>query len=208
MPGADQRPGASLAGVHMVVLAAGRGRRMGGPKALMTVRGQPWWRHQAQALDAAGLMSIWVVSPDVHAALAAPERGAPPPPTTLADPDAPMFESLRVGVRALASGASRPDALLILPVDVPLAGPETLARLVAHTRATRAAAAPSYRSAHGHPLCVHWRWAEAILTAAGESARLDLLVASSVEYIEVDDPLVALNLNTPADLAAFEQMRP
>ena len=57
-----------LAGISVVVLAAGRGTRMGGPKALMEVRGRVWWRWQREWLapaEAAGATVVWLVSPVV-----------------------------------------------------------------------------------------------------------------------------------------------
>ena len=89
-----------------LVLAAGRGRRMGGPKALMQVHGQPWWRLQRERLAAAGVESLWIASPDVAAAwtdipdaprhlTTAPAADAPPHSTP--EP-LPMFASLMLGV--------------------------------------------------------------------------------------------------------------
>jgi CTP:molybdopterin cytidylyltransferase MocA len=94
------------------VLAAGRGWRMGGPKALMSASGMPWWRLQALALDSIGVRGLWVVNREVFAAM-----GADAPRAVIADADAPMFESIRTGIAALQ--AEPIDAVFILPVDVP-----------------------------------------------------------------------------------------
>jgi CTP:molybdopterin cytidylyltransferase MocA len=111
---------APLAGWTAIVLAAGRGRRMGGPKALMTVGGLPWWQTQESRLAAAGVQRLWVVSAEVERAMRSGPAVAPP--LVPADPDAPMFESVRAGVSA--AGAASGGAF-ILPVDVPAPGRST-----------------------------------------------------------------------------------
>ena len=50
---------------RVLVLAAGRGRRMGGPKALMMVEGEPWWMRQRRRIAEVGIPMTWVVSPQV-----------------------------------------------------------------------------------------------------------------------------------------------
>ncbi len=180
-----------------IVLAAGRGERMGGPKALMTVRGEAWWRIQAARLRRAGVESIWVVSQVVREATA--READAPEHLVLGNPDQPMFESVVRGVEALRHAP--PRGVFVLPIDVPAAGPEVWRALAARGPVS----APVFRGAAGHPVYLAWEWIERALLGApapGER-RLDLLIAPLVERIEVDDPDVAVNLNAPADVDAW-----
>jgi len=169
---------------------------MGGPKALMTVGGEVWWRRQERAIDEAGLRSLWVVSPEVQGAL---EREPDAPrDVALADPEAPMFESVIAGVRALAEDP--PEGVFILPVDVPAPGRPALESLAR----TGGVATPRFDGRTGHPLHMPWGWVrERLLDADPPERRLDRLIGGVAEAIDVDDRRVLVNLNTPADLQAW-----
>lgn len=194
----------------VIVLAAGRGRRMGGPKALMAVGGVAWWREQerriaAGAREVPGLESCWVASPEVMSAWAgAPDR---PVRVAMADPDAPMFASVAAGVRAVAEvGGGAPVAgVFVLPVDVPAPTDVVLWRTLANCGAV---ARPAWRGRHGHPLYLPWPWVERELSARLDDAgaRLDELIAGSVRDVAVDDETVVWNLNTPEDVRRFERV--
>lgn len=185
---------------HILVLAAGRGRRMGGPKALMPVGGRPWHHWQSERLARLDFPATWVVSPAVARAMLAepPPTGAPPLVT--ADPDAPMFASVHAGLQSLAS--TPPRGVFILPVDVP-------APLSLDWHALAAldpVAAPRHLARRGHPLWLAWPWAAARgLTAATcpADARLDELIRADVQTLDTTDPDTVVNLNTPADVAAW-----
>lgn len=194
----------------VIVLAAGRGRRMGGPKALMEVGGVPWWREQERRIAAAargvpGLESCWVASPDVMSAWAeAPDR---PGRVAMADPDAPMFASVAAGVRAVAAagGCAPVEGVFVLPVDVPASTDVVVWRSLAKSGAV---ARPVWCGRHGHPLYLPWSWVEHELSPRLDDAgaRLDQVIAGSVRDIAVDDETVVCNLNTPEDVQRFERV--
>lgn len=185
---------------HILILAAGRGTRMGGPKALMQVGGRPWWQVQRERLAAVGLPQTWVVSEAVRTAISG-QAGAPER-MVVADSDAPMFQSVMAGVESLR-GPDRPRGVFVLPVDVPAPGPEVwemLSRSVVP-------ALPMCRGVHGHPLYSPWRWVESELLGLSPrdraGLRLDRLIAPSVRHIECGDVSVTINLNTPADVSTW-----
>ncbi|MGE3107549.1 MAG: NTP transferase domain-containing protein [Phycisphaerales bacterium] len=137
----------------IVVLAAGRGTRMGGPKALMSVPSEaaralrsnepprpavrPWWRVQHERLRPLGGELFWVVTSDVRDAMLATARDDIR--FVIVEPGQPMFDSVLRGISAalgqeldpagrdLAALAtaltSRARGVFLLPVDVPAAEP-------------------------------------------------------------------------------------
>ena len=192
----------------MVVLAAGRGRRMGGPKALMLVDGEPWWRWQERRLCGYGLVPHWVVSADVAAAIDGHE--STPRWLVTSDPDAPMFVSVLLG---LASAPDVERGVFILPVDTP-------APRVEHWRVLAESASPAhpeFEGKGGHPLFLPGEWIRASLgerlarvrargiDAADHADRLDKLVEGARLAVPIDDPAVVCNLNTPADVEAWRR---
>jgi len=209
-----EMPG-SLAGVGVVVLAAGRGTRMGGPKALMVVRGRPWWQWQSERLAAAaavGAAVYWVCSVEVMRAM----EGARLPGRLVAgDSGAAMFGSVRVGLEAAAAverdGGQRLRGVLVLPVDVPGAGVATMERLVEAGR--DGPVAPAHQGVRGHPVWLNREWILRVFEtavavaggggAADASLRLDGLLAGGLRMLEVEDASVVVNLNTPKDVEAW-----
>lgn len=178
----------------VVVLAAGAGKRMGGPKALMPVWDQPWWRVQRDRLAAMNLIQAWAVNDHVEEAMYlnpdAPGR------RVLVDSNEPMFVSVAAGLRDLREKSLR--GVFILPIDVPAPSPavwEALAK-------TTCCSAPLFDSRKGHPVYLPTSWIEAKVGPALNEAdsRLDHLIGDSLELVEVSDPDVVCNLNTQEDL--------
>ena len=130
-------PGPAVAGV---VLAAGRSSRMGRPKALLPVDGVPFVERAVATLREGGCDPVVaVVGPGGEAIAEAAERGGA---RTVVNPDseAEQVESLARGLAAIPPG---PAAAVVLPVDVPLAGPAVVRTLIA---AFRARGAPIVRT--------------------------------------------------------------
>lgn len=191
--------------LHTLILAAGRGTRMGGPKALLTFANEPWWRIQSRRLTSTGIPTAWVISDAVRAAIA--PNGDGPQRLITADSGAPMFTSILTGLRALAPNP--PQAVFILPVDAPVPEPSvwrTLAESVNDQDAP--VSIPTFQGKTGHPVLLRWSWIESTLFAAAPAAdptalRLDTLIAPVARRIPVTDPCVVINLNTPDDVSAY-----
>lgn len=178
----------------VIVLAAGRGTRMGTPKALMSVNNQPWWRLQTRRLSRVGMRQVWVVSDEVRAAMGEPSDAT----LVNGDPKAPMFSSILAGVRALVDAP--PTGVFILPVDVPAPSESVWSALAGHGSE---ATAPVFESRRGHPVWLSWTFVADHVLPADPDARLDALVDGHLSEVAVTDPDVAANLNTPADLQAW-----
>jgi len=182
-----------------LVLGAGRGTRMGGPKALMDVGGAPWWMHQRDRLVRARMPSVWVVSDAVCEVMGDDLR--PPLRMVFGDPTAPMMASICAGILELAR--EKPAAVHILPIDTPAPSADVW-RAVRTTGA--APTAPAHAGKRGHPIRLPWAFIErSILPHLSDvswraGARLDHIVAPELIAVPVDDPDVAVNLNTRDDL--------
>ena len=186
---------AELTDTIAVVLAAGRGTRMGTPKALMLVDDEPWWIKQSNRLESVGVGSCWVVSVEVEAAMASDERA--PTRRVTASCDDPMFASVVAGVMALVMNP--PRGVFILPIDTPAPSP----CVWADCAATDAVAAPAFNDQNGHPLYLPWVWVKQHLLDTSvdpTTSRLDLMISGSLKHIASDDPDTVTNLNNPDDL--------
>jgi len=201
-----------------VILAAGDSSRMGRDKALL-----PW--PPSAAGSAAGLGTtdtflsaairlffshvdvVLVVAGKNEAALAPVVYANGASLVVNPDPARGQFSSLQVGLQEVLSRGR--DAAMITLVDRPPVRAETLATLEAafQRAATRRkwAVIPEYQGKHGHPILLGREMMEAFLRAPETSNAREVEHAhqSEIEYVPVDDPLVALNVDTPEQYAAL-----
>jgi CTP:molybdopterin cytidylyltransferase MocA len=188
-----------------VILAAGAGIRLGGvAKALLRYRGNSYLETIAATARAVGLVDAVVVvgAPFGHDVAAharqlglrvrvnpAPERG--------------MASSVALGFAAIANGPAA--AAWLWPVDHPAVTEATLRRLIDGFVRQAATAIhvvqPRHRGAGGHPpLIGRALWPVlAACTDAAEGAR-GVLRAAHPAVVEVDDPGIVRDIDTPADL--------
>jgi len=136
--------------VVAVVLAAGAGRRIGGPKALLPIGGTTFVAHVARVLDRPGVAGVLAVIG--HGARRVEAEGGLPSGVALVvnpRPDDGMLGSIVAGLEAAAAQGA--DAVLLHPVDHPLVAPATVDRVVAALLAGAVIAVPSYGGRRGHP---------------------------------------------------------
>jgi CTP:molybdopterin cytidylyltransferase MocA len=187
--------------IPALVLAAGASSRMGRPKALLPAGDRTFVRRVLDTLAEGGVPeAIVIVRPGAaevtrEIALAGFGRAV-----VNVEPDRGQLSSLRVGLDAVDREAV--DAVLVTLVDVPLVKPDTIAALIARARSS---VAPILRAVHGgrhgHPV-IFRRAVFAALRAAdlGVGAKA-VIRAHQVEDVEVDDPGVFVDVDTPDDYA-------
>jgi molybdenum cofactor cytidylyltransferase len=123
------------------------------------------------------------------------------------DPARGQFSSLRIGLQEVRNRGR--DAAMVTLVDRPPVRPETLETLQsAFERAItqrKWAVVPEHDRKHGHPILLANEMLEAFLEAPENSNARDVEHAhqSQIEYVPVDDPLVAINVNTPEQYASL-----
>ncbi len=201
--------------VRGLVLAAGSGSRMGGPKALVR-------RHPEDAtlveravclLHAGGCSGITVVvgaaAGEVTAIVTALGRDVDV--VTCPDWEEGMGASLRAGLSALTrtthEGEGRVDAALVTLVDLPDLVPEVVARVLdvpSHddSPALRAVLRrAAYGGKPGHPaLLGRDHWQGVATTAVGDHGARQYYRATPHELVECGDLASGVDVDTPAQL--------
>jgi CTP:molybdopterin cytidylyltransferase MocA len=136
--------------VAAVVLAAGEGRRMGGPKALARLEGATFAAAVAGRFDRADVFARIVVI-GASASLVASTAGLPSGVRVVVNDR--YADGMLTSVWAGLDEAERlgADAVLIHPVDNPLVEPETVGAVLAALAAGARVAVPSHAKKRGHP---------------------------------------------------------
>lgn len=184
-----------------LLLAAGAGRRMGGPKALVEISGEALVRRGIRLLAAGGCDPVVVV-------VGASADAVRPLCDGAQVVDAPGWESgmgasLRAGLLALDT-----DACVVALVDQPLVTPVVVERLrAAHAGGARAAVA-TYGGRPRNPVLLdRSTWAGVGAAAVGDEGARSWLRTHPELVVQVDCTDVGApdDLDTPADLAALRE---
>ena len=198
-----------------VILAAGESSRMGRDKALL-----PWPPAIAEetssrdTLLSAAIRSLStstdftvVVAGKNEAALARIVYASGASLVVNPDPARGQFSSLQVGLREVLNRGR--DAAIVTLVDRPPVRSATILRLrdaFATAGQNIWAVVPDFSGKHGHPYLVGREMIEAFLRQPATSIARDIehQHQAQILYVPVDDPFVALNVNTPEDYAGLQ----
>jgi molybdopterin-guanine dinucleotide biosynthesis protein A len=182
-----------------VVLAGGRGTRMGGSKPVVQLGGRPLLDYPLGALKA--------VLGEV-AVIAKPDTELPPLPgvTVWIEPAEPRHPLLGI-VEALAMAGGRP--VVVCAADLPLVSPALITRLLSADLGGAPAAIATCRG-QAQPLLGHYLPAAAALLAPaarqGEQPVRRAVEAIDPLHIEVEDPDELFNVNSPEDLLIAQSL--
>lgn len=195
-------PGPNAPPIVGVVLAAGRSRRMGVPKALLELEGESFVARCVRALAAGGCDEVRVVvGPEARPgaeeiADAARALGA----GVLRNPaeHSEQIDSLRLALRD-----PRPEAVVVVPVDHPRVDARVVRALVeAFRRRGAPVVLPTFGGARGHPaLFGHAAFARLLAPGLPEGAKSVVdAYGDLAEEVPVSDAGVLLDVDTPDDL--------
>lgn len=167
-----------------LLLAAGAGRRFGGPKALARDDdGTSWLLRAVQALRPCSEVVVVLGAEAERAAALLPMSVS----RIRADDWAEgMGASLRAGLEALAP--TDHDGAVVSLVDLPDVDAAVVARLVAASRGRDDLARAAYDGVPGHPVLLgRDHWAGVVASATGDRGARDYLAAHDVELVECGD---------------------
>lgn len=184
-----------------IVLAAGRSRRMGSPKAFLRLDGRTFLERAVTALRDGGCGRVTVVTGPAddtvarEIADAAAQLGAEV--AVNPDPASEQADSLRAGLRALGGDA---EAAVVLPVDVPGVTAKLVRAVIGAFRAGAAPVAQPYDGTrHGHPvLFARATWPQLLHGPLPDGART-VIHAHAAERAEVRVPALHPDVDTPDD---------
>jgi CTP:molybdopterin cytidylyltransferase MocA len=190
--------------IAAVILAAGEGKRFGGPKALARLGDITFLEaivHNLREI-AADIVVVGGASFD-KVEKEAVRLGA----RAIFNPDWPkgQFTSLKTGLKAISDDA----AAMVILVDHPLVEPETYRVLLAVFKNNPDnIMIPVTNGRRGHPLIIPSKFRSEILDAPDDSNLRDILKNHSADIVEVDidDAGILRDIDTPRDLT--EAARP
>ena len=181
-----------------VILAAGASQRLGEPKSLVAVGDTTLVGLAYQKLVKAGCSPVVIVT---RSELSVQIMQATLGSIVLvnSDPEEGRTGSIQCGILSLAGDKGRmPRRLIIAPVDRPGWRIEHVKSLLLEESSSTLAS----NGRRGHPLLLD---AEAIQSVLAASAQSPLRELVSFEEVDVDGPLLGLNIDHPDDLILLKQ---
>ncbi|MGE0456180.1 MAG: NTP transferase domain-containing protein [Vicinamibacteria bacterium] len=138
--------------LYAILLAAGEGRRIGGPKALLRLGETSFLAHGARLLGSRPGVSGVVGVIGAEAERVRSESGLDPGVTLVVNAawrEGGMLSSALAGLEAAERLGA--DAVLLHPVDHPAIAPETIDAVIAALLGGARIAVPSFAGRRGHP---------------------------------------------------------
>ncbi len=182
-----------------ILLAGGSASRFGSDKLLHSLPdGTPIAVASVRNLIAAVPRVVAVVrpgAPDLERALRA--AGAE---VTVCDR---AVEGMGVTLAHAVRAAGPAGGWVVALADMPFIRPDSIRRVAAAVAAGGAIAAPDYRGERGHPVAFAASFRAALEQLIGDVGAREIVKAnaSAVVHVEVDDPGVVRDIDTPADIA-------
>ncbi|MET7749002.1 nucleotidyltransferase family protein [Micromonospora sp. NPDC005367] len=185
-----------------LLLAAGGGRRLGRPKALVEFDGEPLVRRALRLLAGGGCAPV-------HVVVGAGANDLPPLPEAVLVRNPDWYRGMGLSLRlGLASLPTHVTAAVVVLVDQPLLTPAAVRRVRAAYDCGAAVATATYAGRPGHPVLLgRDTWPLLERYATGDRGARDLLRARPdlVVRVPCDGVGDPADLDTPADLARAAQ---
>lgn len=185
-----------------LVLAAGEGRRFGGPKAAVRLGGRTLLQRSVDLLTCGGCQPVIVVLGAQHVAVAQDADLAHGIVVVNDDWRTGMASSLLAGLRTAEEVGAQ--AVTVVLVDQPMLGAEAVRRVGAAWAAGATVAVATYGGRNGHPVTLdHSTWDDVRAAAEGDAGARRLIdrrpeLVTTVACDGTGDPG---DVDTPGDLA-------
>ncbi|HEY6942570.1 nucleotidyltransferase family protein [Dokdonella sp.] len=181
-----------------ILLAAGASTRLGRAKQLIEIDGEPLLRRAARALLETSPRTLLVVLGHDALALESCIADLPLQRVVARDHAEGLAASLRAGIAALPDC----DGALVALTDQPaLDGAHLRALCTAWRAAPTRACASEYAGVRGVPALLPRAWFDDLVRLRGDVGARALLRARASDVVAVAAPDLALDLDTPDDLA-------
>ncbi len=196
--------------LRAAVLAAGASTRMGRPKALLEISSESALSRIVHVLRSTGFETPGIVIGAHREAVTAEVDSLRAQALVNRKWDDGRFSSVRCAAHwALAQEGVQ--GLLLWPVDCPGVCAQTVLRLAeAFQKAPEWNHVPSHRGRGGHPVLLSIATLRAIANTEGDADLRDFVRGAKVDpgnslrrMLDVDDPAVLENLDTPQDYRVF-----
>ena len=175
-----------------LLLAAGAGRRMGRPKALVDT----WLPDAVNVLRDGGCARVTVVLGAAADAAQSLLDGYDVDVVVAADWAEGMGASLRTGLRSLADEDA--TAALVTLVDLPDVGPDVVRRMLDRPVSAVTLARALYHGTPGHPVLIgRDHWGGVIASATGDQGARSYLDRQQVELVECGDLASGRDVDDP-----------
>jgi CTP:molybdopterin cytidylyltransferase MocA len=185
--------------VEGLLLAAGAGRRMGRPKALVSDERGSWLTRGVATLREGGCSRVTVVlgaEADRARRLLDGLDGLELVVVVAEDWAEGMGASLRAGLRSLAD--SDDDGAVVSLVDLPDVVPAVVARVVGAATGPAALARAAYDGKPGHPVLLgRDHWAGVVESAVGDQGARPYLAPREVTLVECGDLASGRDVDSP-----------
>src|SRR5687767_8617053 len=186
--------------IYVVVLAAGASTRMEGkPKALAKdAGGVTFLTRIANTAREAGVAGVIAVVGHPHGDAIRKAMPAGVAAAINPKPDRGMLSSVWTGIDALPHGT---QSMMVWPVDIPFVKHDTVRALM--TAPGSKIVVPHHNGKGGHPVRIPKEFFGEILNLDPDKGLHALMDAkqSQVMKLDVDDPGITTDIDTPADLA-------
>jgi CTP:molybdopterin cytidylyltransferase MocA len=183
-----------------MVLAAGRSSRFGSPKALAAAGGVTFISKIINTLEAAGVTETIVVgrAEDHELAAEVGSSGHAARVVVNPDPDRGQLSSLITGLDAIDGPGV--NGVLVTLVDMPLVSAAAIRQLIDRAAVSAAAVVRAVHAGrHGHPVVFKRAAFDALRRADPSVGAKAVVHAMAVEDVEIEDPGVVEDVDTPAD---------
>ncbi len=194
--------------IHAIIPAAGRSSRMGRPKQLLPIHGQPMLRAVIDPMtNCHGINDITLVTNSLVVSELDLD-GLDVCVVINDDPDAEMIDSIRVGINDLQQRQpiEPGEGVLICPGDLPgLRVDDLMTLCIAFARHPERLIVASHGGKRGHPLILPVSCVPMVMSNTCDRGLRHLVdsMADNLMMIETPNPAVLRNINTPEDLASL-----
>ena len=187
--------------IAAVLLAAGGSRRLGTPKQLLALGGEPLVRRTARLAVEARLAPVVVVVGHEEERVRAALSGLPVATAANADWRSGIASSIAAGLAALARCSPAWRAVVFLACDQPLLAREHLETLASAVDAGAVVAASSYAGTYGVPAAFARALEAELLGLAGDAGARGVVGRHLAEAALVPFAGGQLDVDTPEDRA-------